>query len=131
MSLFFRVLVVWVVLILAETVHGVLRNELLAPLIGDFRSRQVGVFFGSLLIFTITLLLIRWINAPSWIYLVGMGTFWVFLTLVFELALATILRLDRERIVEDYDLMSGGLMPLGLLFLLFTPILADRVRKQR
>lgn len=78
MSLFFRVLVVWVVLILAETVHGVLRNELLAPLIGDFRSRQVGVFFGSLLIFTITLLLIRWINAPSWIYLVGMGTFWVF-----------------------------------------------------
>ncbi|MEP7075139.1 MAG: hypothetical protein ABI878_04955 [Acidobacteriota bacterium] len=130
MIVFVRALAVWVVIILAETVHGVLRNQFLVPVVGDFRSRQIGVFIGSVLILAITILSVRWINASSSTYLIGIGALWAFLTLLFELALALILRLDVRRIVEDYDLMNGGLMPLGLLFLWFTPVVAHRIRKQ-
>jgi len=33
-----------------------------------------------------------------------------------------------ERMIEDYNLLKGGLMGLGLLWLLFAPLLAARLR---
>ena len=58
-----RALTVWLLLITAELVHGIVRALVLAPVVGDFRARQLGVFTGSLLILLITALTIRWIRA--------------------------------------------------------------------
>ena len=52
-------ILVWLLIIVAESVHGVLRNLFVAPAIGDFEARQAGVFTGSALI-----LLIAWLTAP-------------------------------------------------------------------
>ena len=49
---------------------------------------------------------------------------WVLLTIGFELLLGWVLGLGWARILEDYDLPHGGLMPLGLLFMLCAPWLA-------
>ena len=73
-----RTLVVWVVLMLAEIVHGTLREFYLKPLIGDFRARQVAVFTGSCLLFGITCWLVRCMRAEGRLLLVG--TAWVVLT---------------------------------------------------
>ena len=54
-----RGLAVWLLNIAVETVHGVLRTALLAPVVGDFRARQYGVVTGSLLIFAVTYFCIR------------------------------------------------------------------------
>lgn len=45
-----RAIGVWVLLILAEVLHGIARNLLLSPFVGDFRARQIGVFTGSFII---------------------------------------------------------------------------------
>ena len=37
-----RAVLVWVVIIAVETVHGILRTLLLVPLVGDFPARSVG-----------------------------------------------------------------------------------------
>ncbi len=54
-----RAIAVWLILMVAETIHGTVRTLFLAPWIGEFSARRVGVVTGSLLIFGITLLLIR------------------------------------------------------------------------
>jgi hypothetical protein len=36
-----RAFLVWLVIIFAESVHGALRQILLAPLIGDFPARRI------------------------------------------------------------------------------------------
>ena len=56
-----RAFLVWCIIIAVETVHGILRTLLLVPMMGDFPARQVSVFTGSLLIFGVTLFLIKWI----------------------------------------------------------------------
>jgi hypothetical protein len=43
-------LVVWLILIVAEILHGIVRAVFLVPLVGDFRSSQIGVFSGSIII---------------------------------------------------------------------------------
>ncbi len=51
------------VLIAAEILHGILRAILFVPLVGEFRSNQIGVFTGSAIIVGIAYLTIRWIGA--------------------------------------------------------------------
>ena len=49
-----RAFAIWLLLITAEVVHGIVRTLVLTPAVGDFRARQIGVFTGSLLILLIT-----------------------------------------------------------------------------
>jgi len=124
-----RALVVWLVVIAAETVHGILRQLFLAPIVGDLAARQIGVVVGSFIIFIIAFVSVRWLNARTLREQLGVGALWVVLTVVFELALGTLLGLTRERMLADYDLTAGGFMAFGWLFLLLSPVLAARARR--
>lgn len=125
-----RALVVWLVIIAVETVHGILRTLLLVPMMGDFPARQISVFTGSLLIFGVTLLFINWIAARTTLQLLMVGTIWVLLTILFEITLGRlVLDLSWDRITEDYDITRGGFLGFGLLFMAVSPLLATRFRR--
>lgn len=125
---FKKSLVVWLLIVLAESVHGVARTLLLEPRLGDFRARQVAVFTGSLLILALVTLLIRWLRPESVRQVLGVGALWVALTIAFEILLGRALGFSWERLASDYNLLKGGLMPLGLLALLLSPLIAAKLR---
>ncbi len=124
-----KAIIVWLIIVAAESVHGILRQLFLAPLIGDFPARQVGVFVGSAIIFAVAYWSIRWINPLTFSRQFRVGLLWVVLIVVFELSLGLALGLSRERMLEDYDLTRGGLMGAGLVFLLFAPALVAKLRQ--
>jgi hypothetical protein len=127
--LLLRAVAVWLVIIAVETVHGVLRGLLLAPLVGDLPARQIGVLIGSLLIFIVAWLFVRWIAARTHIQLLGVGLLWAALTVAFEIGLGRlVLGLPWDRITEDYDPTRGGFLGLGLLFMAASPLLAAKIR---
>ena len=45
-----RAFIISLLLIAAEILHGIARSVLLVPGVGEFRSNQIGVFTGSLII---------------------------------------------------------------------------------
>ena len=127
-----RSFAVWLVLIAAEIIHGVLRAILLVPLVGEFRSNQIGVFTGSAIILVIAYLTIRWIRATRRRELLFVGAIWLMATVAFEVAFGRIVMgLSWERLADDYNLTEGGLMPFGLIVLLFSPTIAWKLRKMR
>lgn len=127
-----RSLAIWLVLIVAEIIHGILRAIVLVPLVGEFRSNQIGVFSGSLIILAIAYLTIRWIGAQRTKELLLAGSIWLVLTLAFEVLFGRfLLGLTWERIGADYNLKNGGLMPFGLLALFFSPMIALRLHGNR
>jgi hypothetical protein len=127
-----RALLAWLVIIVAESIHGTLRTLYLAPAIGDLQARQVGVFSGTLIIFLVALALSRWLGARTRHQLLAVGALWVVLTVSFEIALGRgVFHYDWSRILGDYDLSQGGLMGFGLLAMLFMPLLAARLRGVR
>ena len=126
-----RALLAWMIIILAETLHGMAREIFVAPILGDLRARQAGVPVGCLLILVIALLTTRWLDAKTVAAQLWVGTTWVALTLLFEVILGRALGLAWDRILSDYNPARGGFMITGLVFMLFAPLLAARLRNRR
>lgn len=124
-----RALAVWLLIIFAESVHGTLRQLFLAPLVGDFTARRIAFFVGMFLIFGITYFFIRWISAENAKQLFAVGLMWMVLTTLFEFGLGRfVLNYSWERMFEDYNISRGGMMEFGLLFMIFAPWLAAKIR---
>ena len=124
-----RSLAIWLLLICAEILHGILRAFFLVPLVGEFRSSQIGVLTGSGIILTVAYLTNPWIGAKRSSELLTVGFLWLLLTVGFEFLFGRfVMGLSWERIASDYKLFQGGLMPVGLLVLLFSPLSVAKLR---
>lgn len=124
-----KAIAVWILIVIAESIHGTIRQLFIAPMIGDMLSRQVGVFVGLAIILLISWLSARWLGAKTLKNQLQVGALWVVLIVVFEVGLGTAFGYTRERILSDYNLAQGGLMGLGLLFMLLAPALGAKLRK--
>ena len=124
-----RALLVWLLMMAVETIHGVLRNRFLVPVIGDVGARQIGVLIGSALILGITILTIGWIRPASERALLTIGAMWLVLTLAFEFGLARALGRSWTALLADYDLTRGGLLSIGMVVLALSPWIAARIRQ--
>ncbi len=124
-----RAIAIWLVLICAEILHGIGRAVFLVPYVGEIRSNQIGVFIGSVIIFVITMVFVRWIGATRPAQLLMVGCLWLGLTLAFEILFGRfVMDLSWDRLAADYNMLEGGLLPFGLLVLLLSPLVAGKVR---
>ncbi len=118
----------WLMIVVAESIHGTVRQLFIAPAIGDLPARQIRVLTGSAIIFAIAWTCIRWVGARSFGEQFKVGLVWVVLIVIFEFSLGTSLGYTQERMLSDYNLAEGGFMGFGLLFVLLAPALAAGVR---
>jgi hypothetical protein len=115
-------------IMLAETAHGIVRVVFIAPVIGDLHARQIGAAIGCVIIFIIAWSTIRWMRVVTARAQIQAGALWLLLTFAFEILLGLALNLGWARILSDYDPTHGGLMLAGLVFMLFAPRLAAKLR---
>lgn len=125
-----RALLVWLLVILAESLSGALRRFLFDPQV-EFAARQVSVVVGVLIVFAITWIFGRWMRPGGGRAAIGVGLIWVALTLAFEIGLGRATGVSWTRLASDYDLTHGGLMPLGLLAMALTPWAVLRLQARR
>jgi len=121
-----RTTLTWMLIMLAETGHGALREIFIAPVIGGLRARQLGVLLGSLLVLLVTRLCFRWMRVANPREQLTVGTSWVLLTLVFEFSLGRATGLGWARILSDYNPLQGGFLLLGMAVMFAAPWLVGR-----
>ncbi len=124
-----RAVAVWVLIAMAETIHGILRRLFLVPAIGEKTANQIGVFIGSLIILAIAITTNKWIGARTRKELLLIGVLWTILMISFEVLLGRALQVPWSKILADYDPSQGGLMLIGMTIMLFAPLLAARARR--
>lgn len=124
-----RALAVWGLIVLAETLHGIIRQLFITPVMGDLPARQLGVATGSLIILAIACACIRWMGAHTLAMQLKAGALWVALIVVFEITLGTLLGYSPARLLADYDPRQGGFMLAGLVVMLLAPAIAARLRR--
>jgi hypothetical protein len=124
-SLLFRTFVVWIIVIGAEILQGIIRLRFVVRKTGDLRARQIGVVTGSILNFFIILACSRFIGASSPVELFLAGGFLCILTFAFEALFGHyVVRQPWKRIFADFDILHGGYLGFGFAALLASPWLA-------
>ena len=123
-----KTIAVWILIAVTESIHGVVRQLFIAPIIGDLPARHVGVFVGSALFLLIAYLTARWLDARTLKNQLRVGAVWVVLMLIFEFSLGAVLGVTRTQMLADYNPAQGGLMGFGIAFLFFAPAIAAKLR---
>ncbi|MGE0564629.1 MAG: hypothetical protein AB7O50_08960 [Pseudolabrys sp.] len=117
---------VWLAIVVAESLHGALRRIVWGD---DIAVRQAGVAIGAVIVIGITLMTVRQLNLRHRRDALAVGALWVTLTVAFDIVFGRITGASWPRIWSDFDLMHGGLLPLGLFVMLFAPALAQVLRR--
>ena len=123
-----RGLLVWFLIMLLETVHGVLRGLLLVPRVGEVMAERIGWSVAAALVLGVTTLAIRWVGIRQPSRLLALGAIWAILTLAFEIGIGLLRGLDGEQILTALNPLSGGLMLYSLLVMLGAPLTAAFIR---
>lgn len=130
MAVLFRGFLIWLLFIPLAVLNGVLRDLLLAPVLGGTAARALSSVTLSLLLFCLTVLLIRRIGASSRRELFAVGGLWLVLTLLFEFSFfVLVMGHPLDELLGDFDLFRGRLWLLVLATTFFAPFLAARIRR--
>ena len=125
-----RALAVWLLIAVSESIHGILRELLMAPWLGDALARRIAFFVACGLIVLIAWLTSPWLAATSRRQQLWVGAWWMALMFAFEIGLGRAQDMGWDRILAEYDLRRGGLMAFGMLLLLLAPMLGAGLRRR-
>ena len=119
---------IWVLIMLIETAHGVLRGLLLVPLTGERMAGLIGWPVGAVIVMAVSLLTIRWSGLARRAELLRLGGVWALLTGCFEIAIGLLRGLDAQGLWNEINPLSGGLMVYSLVLMAVAPLMAARLR---
>jgi hypothetical protein len=126
-----RGLLVWLLVMLVETVHGVLRELLLVPQMGEEAAGRIGWPVGMILVLAVSIMTIRWTGVRGRWNLLGLGALWAALTFGFEILIGILRGLTTSGIMDEINPMAGGLMLYSLAVMFVAPLVAARLRRFR
>jgi len=130
MNILLRSFLLWLLFIPLAILNGASRDLLLTPALGDAMGQALSSVTLSVLILCVTMLFIRRIGVNTLTWLLIIGSFWLVLTVLFELSFfLLVMGHPMDELLGEYDLFRGRLWLMVLATMLFAPLLAARIRK--
>ncbi len=123
-------MLIWLLIMLVETVHGVLRGVFMVPRLGEAAAEQVGWPVAAILVMVISVSAIRWTGLTATAPLLRLGAAWALLTLLFEIVIGLLRGLDPEALLAALDPRNGTVAASAALMFV-APLLAARLRGLR
>ena len=112
----------WLVLLAAMLANGFVRVLVLEPRLGEVLARQVATAFGVAIVVAVAGTFVRRRPHHGSAALLGIGVFWLLLTLAFEFLFGHyVAGASWQELLADYDVLEGRFWPLVLLAVLLGP----------
>lgn len=124
-----RGLLVWFLIMAAETLNGTLREIFLVPRMGAEMASRVGWPFGLLIVIGVATLCARWVGLRDTRRLLLLGALWAVLAVAFEVFIGWLRGYDGAAILRDLNPFAGGLVPYSALVMFLAPLIAARIRR--
>lgn len=108
-----------------ETLHGLIRNGMIAPRLGVKKSKRWSIVSGSLLAFVVCYVWVPALGIQRILPLLLVGLLLSAFMALFDVLLARyVFKFRWQAILKDFDLRRGNYLPLGLIALVFMPAIA-------
>lgn len=124
-----RYILAWLPMVAIAIVNGVVREAWYGSQLSELRAHQVSTLSALVLLGLYMGWVIRRWRPRSGAQALGVGALWLGLTVAFEFLFGHyVAGHSWDRLVQDYDLLSGRLWPLVLLWVAAAPYLLSRSR---
>lgn len=127
-TLVFKSLVVWVIILGFAILNGMFRAAVLLPLLGTPWGMLLSGALLSAIIFVAAYLALPWLGTRKVPTLWGIGLGWLALTLIFELSIARWQGMSWSAMFEAYTFNNGNIWPLVLLVVAVAPVTTAKIR---
>jgi hypothetical protein len=125
LELGWRILSLCVLLASVEMLHGIARTLWIAPRLGKARATQLSIFSGSALAFAVCAWRVPSLGLSDTGPLLALGLVLSAFMAGFDIAIGKwVMRKSWAKIRPDFDPRTGNYLSLGLIFLLFAPLLS-------
>lgn len=112
-----------------ETLHGIVRNGVVAPRVGTKRAKRLSIFSGSILAFVVCYIWVPTLGIGAIAPLLLVGLLLTAFMALFDILLARYaLKLKWRVILKDFNPQHGNYLSIGLVLLVFMPALAMRAQ---
>lgn len=131
-----KAFIFWFVLLIVALINAILREisykPLLTPLIGMW-AHQISSLTGILFFFSVIYLFLKKMkDSYTEKDLIKVGLLWIFMTICFESLMNIFLRgLNLQQTLATYYFWKGETWIFVLLSLLISPLIADRILKNK
>jgi len=107
-----------------ETLHGIARMRFLVPRVGRLKAQRISIVTGSLLAFAVCFLSVPSLGLHAPASLLGLGLLLSAFMAAFDVCIGRYAaRLPWKVVLADFNPRHGNLLSLGLLLMVFFPLL--------
>lgn len=129
MPLILKLVGLCLTLAVVETLHGIIRNGIIAPRIGTKRAKRWSIVTGSLLAFVVCYVWVPALGIQQILPLLFIGLLLAGFMSLFDLLLARYVFHFKWRVIwKDFDPRQGNYLSIGLILLIFMPAIAMQVQ---
>ena len=128
--LFLKSFGIWLILAVSAIVVATFRVGVLLPQFGEQTAHQLGTILYLIVQFIIIYLFIRKMRIKDVKTLLGIGFFWLVITIIFEFIFGHfVMGHPWQKLFADYNLFNGRLWVLVLINNLFSPLISGKIIK--
>jgi len=121
--MFYRAVVIWLLLLIIAVLNGAIREALIAPRFGERGGHIISTAILCAAIILVAWFSMSWIGPKHGHEALEVGIVWVALTVAFELLAGHyVFGNSWERLIADYNVFRGRIWILVLLANLFAPL---------
>ena len=127
-----RAFIAWLLILGLAIVNGVLREGVLVPALGTTPGLMLSGAILAACVLVVALLLVARLGRVSTRRCLGIGAFWLALTLGFEFGFGrAVAHKTWAQLLDAYTFRGGNLWPLVLLVVVLAPLFAAWLRRRR
>jgi len=121
-------ILIWFSILPLAILNGGLRDKIIAHIIGIEYARPISALTLCLLIFLVSLLFIPKLGKGIRKDYIFMGLLWILLTIIFETGMNLSLGNSYEEIIATYNITTGNLWLLVVIFIGIVPYLTAKLK---
>ena len=121
-------LLIWLSIIPLAILNGGLRQRILEPLFGLKIANPISGLILCTLIFIVSFIFIPRLGIGDIKSYLIMGILWIFFTIVFETVLGLIMGNAFKEILNAYNITTGNLWLIVVIFIGITPFLIAKIK---
>ncbi|WP_136796428.1 hypothetical protein [Desulfosediminicola ganghwensis] len=117
-----KTLIVGLLIAIGEVVNGNFRVRYLHKKYGVKRAKKISFLSGIIIIYSICWFTLSWVEPTNYVDCLIIGSVWLVIMISLDILFGKyVFKIKWHKIIDDFNIMKGNLLGVGMVFLFICP----------